>query len=97
MPFRALPGSAEHGPCLRCLFLDKLPFDLVLCCEIVGIFGVVVGVLGMLQVIEVLKELFGFGDFLSGCLLMYDAFSSEMRIVKLKCDFDCRICGVKVV
>lgn len=92
-PFRAMPGSTEHGPCLRCLFPDKPPPDLVPRCETAGILGAVAGVLGTLQATEVLKELLGLGDSLSGRLLMYDALSAETRIVKLKRDPACRTCG----
>ncbi|MCC7045864.1 MAG: molybdopterin-synthase adenylyltransferase MoeB [Alphaproteobacteria bacterium] len=92
-PFRALPGSAEHGPCLRCLFPDKPPPDLVPRCETAGILGAVAGVLGTLQATEVLKELLGLGESMNGRLLMYDALSSETRIVKLKRDPHCKTCG----
>jgi adenylyltransferase/sulfurtransferase len=87
------PWRGEGGPCLRCLFPDKPPPDLVPRCETAGIFGAVAGVLGTLQATEVLKELLGLGESMSGRLLMYDALSTETRIVRLKRDPNCRTCG----
>ncbi len=92
-PFRALPGSTERGPCLRCLFPEKPPPDLVPRCETAGILGAVAGVLGTLQATEVLKELLGLGDSLSGRLLIYDALAAETRTVRLKRDPACRTCA----
>lgn len=92
-PFRPVAGSTEHGPCLRCLFPDKPPPDLVPRCETAGILGAVAGVLGTMQATEVLKELLGLGESLSGRLLMYDALAAETHIVRLKPDPQCRTCG----
>lgn len=89
-PDHAAPGG---GPCLRCLFPDKPPPDLVPRCETAGILGAVAGVLGTMQATEVLKELLGLGESLSGRLLMYDALSSETRIIKIKRDPACTTCG----
>jgi len=92
-PWRATPGAGGHGPCLRCLFPDKPPPDLVPRCETAGIFGAVAGVLGTLQATEVLKELLGLGEGLNGRLLMYDAMTAEQRIIKIRHDPACPTCG----
>lgn len=92
-PWRAMHGSHNGGPCLRCLFPDKPPPDLVPRCETAGILGAVAGVLGTLQATEVLKELLNLGESLSGRLLMYDALSAETRIIKIKRDPACTTCG----
>ena len=80
-------------PCLRCLFPEKPPPDLIPRCETAGILGAVAGVLGTLQATEVLKELLCLGESLSGRLLLYDALSAETRIIKLKRDPACVTCG----
>ncbi|MFQ5954319.1 MAG: ThiF family adenylyltransferase [Kiloniellales bacterium] len=84
-----------EAPCYRCLFPDPPPADLVPRCEAAGIFGAVAGVVGTLQASEVLKELLGLGDGLSGWLLIYDSLSLTFRKVRIKADPDCRLCGRK--
>ena len=83
----------KSGPCLRCLFRDEPPADLVPRCETAGILGAVAGVMGTMQATEVLKELLGLGESLSGRLMLYDALSAETRIVRLKRDPECPTCG----
>lgn len=92
-PWRSDHAAPGGGPCLRCLFPDKPPPDLVPRCETAGILGAVAGVLGTLQATEVLKELLGLGESLSGRLLMYDALSAETRIIRIKRDPACTTCG----
>jgi len=92
-PWRSDHAAPGGGPCLRCLFPDKPPPDLVPRCETAGILGAVAGVLGTMQATEVLKELLGLGESMSGRLLMYDALSSETRIIRIKRDPACTTCG----
>jgi len=80
-------------PCYRCLFRDPPPPDLVPRCETAGILGAVAGVIGTLQATEVLKEILGLGEGLSGSLLMYDALRASFHKIKLPRDPDCPTCG----
>lgn len=80
-------------PCYRCLFREPPPPDLVPRCETAGILGAVAGVIGTLQATEVLKELLGIGESLSGQLLMYDALRASFHKVKLPRDPECPTCG----
>lgn len=80
-------------PCYRCLFRDPPPPDLIPRCETAGILGAVAGVVGTLQATEVLKELLGLGDGLSGTLLMYDALRADFHRIRIKRDPDCPTCG----
>jgi len=89
--FKAHLG-APH-PCYRCLFRDPPPPDLIPRCETAGILGAVAGVVGTLQATEVLKELLGLGDGLSGTLLMYDALRADFHRIRIKRDPDCPTCG----
>ncbi|MGQ0675489.1 MAG: HesA/MoeB/ThiF family protein [Rhodospirillales bacterium] len=91
--WRGRVGEEGGGPCLRCVFRDKPPPDQVPRCETAGILGAVAGVMGTLQATEVLKELLGLGQSLSGRLLLYDALSAETRLIKLKRDPACPTCG----
>ena len=80
-------------PCYRCLFREPPPPDSVPRCEEAGILGAVAGVIGTLQATEVLKELLGIGESLSGRLLIYDALRSDFHKVKLPRDPGCPTCG----
>jgi adenylyltransferase/sulfurtransferase len=48
---------------------------------------------GSMQATEVLKELMGIGDSLSGWLMVCDALSATFRKIKLKPDPECPLCG----
>jgi len=80
-------------PCYRCLFREPPPPGAVPRCEEAGILGAVAGVIGTLQATEVLKELLGIGESLSGRLLIYDALRSDFHRVKLPRDPECPTCG----
>ena len=49
--------------------------------------------MGALQATEVLKELLGLGESLSGRFLIYDALSAEFRKIRVEPDPDCPLCG----
>jgi len=87
--------AGGHGPCYRCLFREPPAPELVPRCEEAGILGAVAGVMGSLQATEVLKELLGLGDSLSGALLIYDALSVTFRRVRFAADPDCPLCGAR--
>jgi adenylyltransferase/sulfurtransferase len=84
--------GAGH-PCYRCIFPDQPPADLIPRCEEAGIFGAVAGVMGCLQATEVLKEILGLGDSLSGRLMIYDALAPAFRTVRIAKDPACACCG----
>lgn len=81
------------GPCYRCLYSEPPPPGLVPSCSEAGVLGAVTGVIGALQATEVLKEIMGIGESLSGRLLVWDALATRFRTVKLPRDPDCALCG----
>ena len=83
----------EPHPCYRCLFPERPPEDLIPRCEQAGILGALAGAVGSLQATEVLKEVLGIGDSLSGYLLIYDALAATFRKIKVKRDPNCALCG----
>jgi adenylyltransferase/sulfurtransferase len=46
-----------------------------------------------MQASEILKELMGIGESLSGSLMIYDGLGSTFRKIKVKNDPGCPICG----
>jgi adenylyltransferase/sulfurtransferase len=89
--FKPYLGSSH--PCYRCLYREPPPPDLIPRCETAGILGAVAGVLGTLQAVEVLKELLGLGESLSGTLLLYDALRARCHRIAIPKDPDCPTCG----
>jgi molybdopterin/thiamine biosynthesis adenylyltransferase len=89
--FKAHLGAGH--PCYRCLFREAPPPDLVPRCETAGILGAVAGVMGTLQATEVLKELLGLGESLSGTLLLYEALRTRFHRVAIPKDPACPTCG----
>jgi len=91
--FKAHLGPSH--PCYRCLFREAPPPDLIPRCETAGILGAVAGVMGTLQATEVLKELLGIGESLSGTLLLYDALGARFHRVRIPRDPACPTCGIR--
>lgn len=83
----------EGKPCYRCLFPAPPPPGTVPSCAEGGVLGALAGVMGSLQAVEVVKELLGLGDSMTGRLLIYDALSARFRIVKVSPDPACALCG----
>ena len=84
-----IPGQG----CYRCLFPAPPPPGLVPNCADAGVLGALTGVIGSIQAIETLKLILEIGDSLSSRLLLFDALSMEFRIVKLRRDPKCPLCG----
>ena len=49
--------------------------------------------MGSLQATEILKELLGTGDSLSGHLMVYEGLAATFRKIKVKADPGCPLCG----
>lgn len=82
-----------QGPCYRCLYPEPPPPDLAPSCHEAGVFGVLPGVVGVLQATEALKILLGMGESLSGRLVIYEALSTKFREMKLRRASDCTLCS----
>ncbi len=81
------------GPCYRCQYPEPPPPELAPSCAEAGVLGVLPGVIGTLQAMEVLKILLGIGDTLSGRLLTYDGLSQEFRTLRIRRDPTCPACS----
>ena len=55
--------------------------------------GVLPGVIGLLQAVEVVKIILGQGDLLVGRLLCYDALGATFRELKIRRDPGCAKCA----
>ena len=89
--------DARIGPCYRCLFAEPPDPTLVPSCAEGGVFGVMPGIIGLIQATETLKLILGVGESLAGKLLLVDALESGFHKVTLQKDPDCMVCGEKRV
>jgi len=85
--------DASRGPCYRCMFPEPPPAGLVPSCAEGGVLGVLPGILGSLQALEVLKLILGVGDPLIGRLVMFDALDFKFRELAVAKDPLCAVCG----
>lgn len=85
--------EGENNACYRCIFREPPPPGQVPTCSEAGVLGAICGTMGSLQATEVLKEIMGIGQSMSGTLMIYDALHSEFRNVKVKRDKGCPLCG----
>ena len=82
--FNELLQDGTRGPNYRDLFPSPPPPGLVPSCAEGGVIGVLPGILGSIQALEVLKVISGVGDTLSGRLFLFDATVFSTRILKVR-------------
>ncbi len=83
------PGK---GPCYRCLYPEPPPPEMAPSCAEAGVLGILPGVVGLLEAVEVIKIILDKGQPLVGRLLFYDALRAEFRELKLRRDPKCQYC-----
>ncbi|XP_049319892.1 adenylyltransferase and sulfurtransferase MOCS3 isoform X2 [Astyanax mexicanus] len=82
------------GPCYRCLYPVPPPPETVTNCSDGGVLGVVPGIMGCLQALEVLKIASGQGSSFGQQLLMFDGQEGRFRSIKLRPkQSGCAVCG----
>ena len=86
-----------EGPCYRCLYPTPPPPELAPSCGAAGVLGMLPGIMGMLQSLEVFKLVTGAGDPLIGRLLLFEALGTEFTELKVRRDPECPICGPNAV
>ena len=85
-------GWEPGQPCYRCYVGAAADRAGETCAE-QGVLGALTGVMGALQALEVIRTIVGFGEGLTGRLLLFDALSFRMRTVSLPTDPGCPGCG----
>jgi adenylyltransferase and sulfurtransferase len=84
----------HSGPCYRCLFPVPPPAETVTNCSDGGVLGVVVGIIGTLQALEVLRLILDMAPAWSQKMVLLDGFDSGLRTIKLRGRRDdCAVCG----
>lgn len=86
------PGK---GPCYRCLYPEPPPAEMAPNCQEAGVFGVLPGLIGVIQALETIKLILGTGETLIGRLLCFNTLTMEITTLRLKADPACPVCGEK--
>lgn len=87
--------DARLGPCFRCMLPETILPELIPNPESYGLLGMVPGVIGMLEAVEVLKILLGLGDALIGKIALFNALTTSITKINLIKRSDCPVCSVK--
>jgi sulfur-carrier protein adenylyltransferase/sulfurtransferase len=82
--FNYVNKQGELGPNYRDLYPTPPPPGLVPSCAEGGVLGVLPGIIGSLQALEVIKVITGAGETLSGRFFIFDALNFESRTFKIK-------------
>ena len=82
----------KTAPCYACVFPEDGDAEEAQC-STMGVFAPLTGVVGALQAMEAAKLLAGAGESMSGRLLLLEARRAEWRMVRVKKDPACAVCG----
>lgn len=82
---------AANSACYQCLYTHA--YGAEESCELEGVLGPVVGVVGTMQAVQTLLILAGQGEALENRLLLFDAYAMEWQSVTLPKNPDCPACG----
>ncbi|MEH6551439.1 MAG: molybdopterin-synthase adenylyltransferase MoeB [Pseudomonadales bacterium] len=79
------------APCYRCLYQEQ--DDASLSCSESGVVAPLVGIIGAVQAMEVVKLITSVGESLAGRLLCLDAKTMQWRELRIPKRIDCPACG----
>lgn len=82
--FNYKDADGKPGPNYRDLYPSPPPPGLVPSCAEGGVLGVLPGIIGSLQALEVIKVITGVGETLSGRFYIFDALNFESRTFTIK-------------
>ncbi len=86
-----VPGKSA---CYRCLFKEPPPPGEIPGCQQAGILGAVAGTIGSIQATEAIKYFLGMEeDLLVDRLLTYDSKEMRFRIIEVRRNPLCKVCG----
>ncbi len=84
-PFEKGPDG-NPNPTYRCLFPEPPPAGVVPTCAQAGVLGALTGMVGTMMSLEVIREITGFGEGLTGRILLLDAFSMRFETMNYAWD-----------
>ena len=84
--FNVVDKNGETGPNYRDLYPAPPPPGAVKDCGEAGVLGILPGIIGTLQALELIKLITGTGELLSGRYFMFDALNFETKTFRIKRD-----------
>lgn len=87
------PHKNHRQACARCLFPETPPEGMVPTCPEAGVFGPVVGIMGVMQAALALKELAGLETGQEALLTRFDLLTMRSEQLKVPKDPECSACG----
>lgn len=87
-----LRADRDGEPCYHCVYPEAGETGET--CSETGVMAPLPGVIGSIQAVEAIKVLVGLGQPLDSRLLVVDAMSMQFRILRLRSDPQCPVCGV---
>jgi sulfur-carrier protein adenylyltransferase/sulfurtransferase len=78
--------NPKSGPTYRDMVPEPPPAELAPSCAEAGVLGVLPGIIGSIQALEVIKLILGLGDSLSGRILAVDTLDMSFRTFNLRPD-----------
>jgi adenylyltransferase/sulfurtransferase len=85
--------DSRIGPCYRCVFGSPPPSEHIPLPADSGVFGVLPGLVGLLQAAEILKIVLGIGETLAGKLVLINSLTAEFEHIEVLKDPNCPVCG----
>jgi adenylyltransferase/sulfurtransferase len=87
-------NNGAKCPCYRCIFPQPALPETVKNCSEAGVLGPVVGIIGSLQALEIIKIATGRESSFSGNLWLFDGFDGRTRTISLREKMTrCAVCG----
>ncbi|KAL3098946.1 hypothetical protein niasHS_000934 [Heterodera schachtii] len=87
-------NNGTNCPCFRCIFPDPPSPEHVMSCSEAGVLGPVVGVIGSLQALEIIKIAVSGKSSFAGNLWMFDGFEGISKKISLREKMsNCAICS----
>jgi sulfur-carrier protein adenylyltransferase/sulfurtransferase len=83
----------RKGPCYRCVFGDPPQPENMPNSSERGVFGVLPGLVGLLQAAETLKLILDLGETLAGKLVLVNSLDAGIEHIVVEKDQDCIVCG----
>lgn len=83
------------GPCYRCLYESPPPRGLIPSCSESGVLGILPGLVGAIQGIEVTKLILNIGQSLTGRFLFIDALTLQFHEMEITPRSHCPVCILK--
>jgi molybdopterin/thiamine biosynthesis adenylyltransferase len=84
-------GIDRNAPCYEC-WMSEAPGDIA-GCDAIGVVGAITGMAGACMAMEAVKLVTEAGEPLIGRVLVLDGLSQAPRVLKLRPDPACQVCG----